>query len=50
MTEDANLDTHSRDSIPLIVGSLYLGNWKKGLKHGDGIARIAYANILGIFP
>ena len=27
-------------------GTIYLGNWKKGLKHGDGIARVAHATIL----
>jgi hypothetical protein len=27
-------------------GTLYLGNWKKGLKHGDGIARVVHYSIL----
>ena len=27
-------------------GTMFLGNWKKGLKHGDGIARVAHTSIL----
>ena len=27
-------------------GTMYLGNWKKGLRHGDGIARVAHASVL----
>ena len=27
-------------------GTMYLGNWKKGLRHGDGMARVAHASVL----